>query len=130
MTEQESPDWNLTTMVPADGVVAVGGTVSFTNQGDNDEFNVKVTLKIQLASGSGSPITLNKTVEQIAKGELAALPSFQKLGQVAVQAHPTYDHYLPLLYAAGAVDPARDAPKFFNADFQAASISMRSVIWS
>ena len=76
-------------------------------------------------------IEFDKVVgEQIAKGELAALPSFQKLGQVAVQAHPTYDHYLPLLYAAGAVDPARDVPKFFNADFQAASISMRSVIWS
>ena len=43
---------------------------SFTNQGDNDEFNVKVTLKIARASG-GSPITLNKTVPQIAKGEKA-----------------------------------------------------------
>ena len=48
-------------------------TVAFTNQGDNDEFNVKVTLKIQLASGSGSPITLNKTVPQIAKGEKATV---------------------------------------------------------
>jgi hypothetical protein len=47
--------------------------VAFTNQGDNDEFNVKVTLKIQLASGSGTPITLNKTVEQIAKGEKATV---------------------------------------------------------
>jgi hypothetical protein len=48
-------------------------TVAFTNQGDNDEFNVKVTLKIQLASGSGTPITLNKTVPQIAKGEKATV---------------------------------------------------------
>jgi hypothetical protein len=48
-------------------------TVAFTNQGDNDEFNVKVTLKIQLASGSGSPITLNKTVPQVAKGEKATV---------------------------------------------------------
>ena len=47
--------------------------VAFTNQGDNDEFNVKVTLKIQLASGTGSPITLNKTVPQIAKGEKATV---------------------------------------------------------
>jgi hypothetical protein len=44
-------------------------TVSFTNQGDNDEFNVKVTLKI--ARASGSPITINKTVPQVAKGEKA-----------------------------------------------------------
>ena len=45
---------------------------SFTNQGDNDEFNIKVTLKIARASG-GSPITLNKTVPQIAKGEKATV---------------------------------------------------------
>ena len=68
--------------------------------------------------------------KQTRKGELAALPNFQKLGQVAVQAHPTYDHYLPLLYAAGAVDAAKEQPRFFNEDFQAASISMRSVIWA
>jgi hypothetical protein len=48
-------------------------SVAFTNQGDNDEFNVKVTLTIQLASGTGSPITLNKTVPQIAKGEKATV---------------------------------------------------------
>jgi hypothetical protein len=43
--------------------------VSFTNQGDNDEFDVKVTAKIANASGSGTPITLTKTVPQIAKGQ-------------------------------------------------------------
>jgi hypothetical protein len=48
-------------------------TVAFTNQGDNDEFDIKVTLKITLASGSGSPITLNKTVPQVAKGEKATV---------------------------------------------------------
>jgi hypothetical protein len=46
-------------------------TVSFTNQGDNDEFNVKVTLKI--ARDSGTPITLNKTVQKVAKGEKATV---------------------------------------------------------
>jgi hypothetical protein len=44
-------------------------TVTFTNQGDNDEFDVKVSLKIANASGSGTPITLSKTVPQIAKGQ-------------------------------------------------------------
>jgi 4,5-DOPA dioxygenase extradiol len=67
---------------------------------------------------------------QIAKGELAALASFQQMGAVATQAHPSHEHYLPLLYAAGAVDAAKESPRFFNADFQAASISMRSVLWS
>jgi 4,5-DOPA dioxygenase extradiol len=76
-------------------------------------------------------IEFDQTVDgQIRKGELAALASFQKMGQVATQAHPTYDHYLPLLYAAGAVDAGKDQPRFFNENFQAASISMRSVLWS
>jgi hypothetical protein len=43
--------------------------VSFTNQGDNDEFNVKVTLRIE--SESSSPITLNATVPSVAKGAKA-----------------------------------------------------------
>lgn len=66
--------------------------------------------------------------QQIAGGQLAELANFLKLGQVAKMAHPSHDHYLPLLYAAGAVD-ASEPPRFFNDSFQAASISMRSVIW-
>jgi 4,5-DOPA dioxygenase extradiol len=69
------------------------------------------------------------TAEHIAQGRLDALADFQNLGQVAQLAHPTYEHYLPLLYAAGAVQ-AGDAPQFFNAKFQGASISMRSVVWT
>ena len=66
--------------------------------------------------------------EHIAQGRLDALSGFQSLGQVAQMAHPTHEHYLPLLYAAGAVQPGED-PQSFNASFQGASISMRSVIW-
>ena len=66
--------------------------------------------------------------EQIAQGQLDALVDFQQLGPLAQLAHPTYDHYLPLLYAAGAAH-AKDQPRVFNASFQAASISMRSVLW-
>lgn len=62
------------------------------------------------------------------KGDLGALAEFQKLGTVAQLAHPTHDHYLPLLYAAGAVD-AKESMRFFNSSYQAASISMRSVVW-
>jgi hypothetical protein len=39
---------------------------AFTNQGENDEYNVKVTLRIE--SESGTPITLNATVPTVAKG--------------------------------------------------------------
>ena len=38
--------------------------VKFTNGGDNDEFDVKVTVKIE--GGSGKPITLTDTIDQIA----------------------------------------------------------------
>lgn len=66
--------------------------------------------------------------DQIKKGELDALANFQSLGAVAQQSHPTYEHYLPLLYAAAAARPS-EMPRFFNAGFQSASISMRSVLW-
>ena len=62
------------------------------------------------------------------QGNLAALQGFQKLGQVAKMAHPTHEHYLPLLYAAGAVE-TREPMRFFNTNFQGGSISMRSVVW-
>jgi 4,5-DOPA dioxygenase extradiol len=65
---------------------------------------------------------------QIKKGQLDALQNFQSLGAVAQQAHPSHDHYLPLLYAAGAARSS-EMPRFFNTGFQSASISMRSVLW-
>lgn len=75
-------------------------------------------------------IEFDKTVEaQVSSGNLAALADFQKLGSLAAQAHPTYEHYLPVLYTAGAAHPG-EAVSSFNANFQAASISMRSFIWA
>lgn len=66
--------------------------------------------------------------QQIAKGQLDALQKFHSLGDIARLSHPTHDHFLPLLYAAGAAAP-NEVPRFFNTGFQAASISMRSVLW-
>ncbi|MDP3206062.1 MAG: 4,5-DOPA dioxygenase extradiol [Hydrogenophaga sp.] len=68
------------------------------------------------------------TAEHIAQKRLTSLCDFQQSGAVAQMAHPTWEHYLPLLYAAGAVH-ADDEPRFFNEGFQGASISMRSIIW-
>lgn len=59
----------------------------------------------------------------------AQVEDFLKLGDIARLAHPTHDHFLPLLHALGASD-AKDQVTFFNDRFQAASIAMRSVIWS
>ena len=69
------------------------------------------------------------TAEHIAQQRLPSLCDFQQLGAVAQMAHPSWEHYLPLLYAAGAVHPD-DQPSFFNEGFQGASISMRSVVWN
>ncbi|WP_423457890.1 4,5-DOPA dioxygenase extradiol [Ottowia sp. VDI28] len=66
--------------------------------------------------------------DQIKKGQLDALAQFQQVGQIARLSHPTHEHYLPLLYAAGAARPT-EMPRFFNTGFQSASISMRSVLW-
>jgi 4,5-DOPA dioxygenase extradiol len=68
------------------------------------------------------------TADLVQQGRLQELSDFQKSGALALSAHPTHDHFLPLLHAAGAVD-AKEAPRFLTANFQAASISMRSVVW-
>ena len=64
----------------------------------------------------------------IQQGNLGALQNFMQLGSLAKMAHPTHEHYLPLLYAAGAVDNKEPA-RFFNTSYQAGSIAMRSVVW-
>ena len=49
-------------------------------------------------------------------------------GEAGRLAHPTPDHYLPLLYAAGAAAPG-DAIAFPVTGFDLGSLSMRSVRW-
>jgi 4,5-DOPA dioxygenase extradiol len=72
-----------------------------------------------------------QVTELVRQDRLAELAQFQQWGQaeqVAELSHPTYEHFLPLLYAAGAVEPG-ESLRFFNTGFQAASISMRSIAW-
>jgi len=65
---------------------------------------------------------------QIRDRHLASLVNFQQQGEIAQMSHPSHDHFLPLLYAAGAAD-ADEPVAFFNEGYQLASIAMRSVIW-
>lgn len=46
-----------------------GFVVNFTNQGENDEFDVKVTLRI--TREGGDPITTSETIPRVAAGESA-----------------------------------------------------------
>lgn len=55
----------------------------------------------------------------------AALIDYTKQ-RSASSAHPTYDHYLPLLYVIGASE--NETPQFFNEGIFAGSISMRCVV--
>lgn len=52
---------------------------------------------------------------------------FQNMGTLAKMAHPSYDHFLPLLYTLGAVDKKEEI-EYFNDDFDMGSISMRSLL--
>ncbi len=63
-----------------------------------------------------------------ASGNLADLSNFLEWGPQARLAHPTHDHYLPMLYSAGAVLEG-EAPRVFNDAFQYGALSMRSAIW-
>jgi 4,5-DOPA dioxygenase extradiol len=53
------------------------------------------------------------------------LIDFDKFGSLGKMAHPSYDHYLPLLYSLGLRMPDDDVA-FFNDDFDLGSISMLS----
>jgi 4,5-DOPA dioxygenase extradiol len=64
----------------------------------------------------------------LVNGDHQSILNFQQLGALAKEAHPTYDHFLPLLYILGLLQP-NEKPTFFNETFDAASISMRSVVW-
>jgi 4,5-DOPA dioxygenase extradiol len=68
------------------------------------------------------------TADCISAHALVDLAAFEQRGQEARLAHPSTEHFLPLLYAAGAAN-ADDAVHYFNTGFQLGSIAMRSVVW-
>lgn len=62
--------------------------------------------------------------EAIAEHRFGALAEADRLGALMRQAHPTVEHFLPLLYTLGVADPA-DEVTFFNEGIDLASVSMR-----
>jgi hypothetical protein len=73
-TGLQSTSYGSTTLSPtaANHLTYAAGqafAVAFTNQGDNDEFDIKVTVTLKPTSGRA--ITLTRTVPKVAKGETA-----------------------------------------------------------
>ena len=63
----------------------------------------------------------------IAGGRHEEAINFLSLGSLASLAHPSYDHFLPLLYTLGLVEPG-GAIETFCEGFQWPGISMRSLV--
>lgn len=64
----------------------------------------------------------------IDKRDFKSVVNFQNTGSLAKMAHPTFDHFLPLIYVLGLADE-KDSLSYFNEGFDLGSISMRSVIF-
>lgn len=69
-----------------------------------------------------------KIAQWIETSDHNSIVQFQKLGTLAQLAHPTYDHFLPLLYVLGLKDE-KDSTEFFNTQFDMSSVSMRSIVY-
>ncbi len=67
--------------------------------------------------------------QKVESGDHQALVDYQQLGAVAQMAHPTNDHYLPMLYTLGARD-AKDQLTTVHHSMAMGSISMRSFMLS
>ncbi|TFZ00651.1 4,5-DOPA dioxygenase extradiol [Ramlibacter henchirensis] len=70
----------------------------------------------------------SKVADCVRAGDIEGLARFESWGEMARLAHPSYEHFLPLLYAAGAAEPGEPV-RFFNEGYQGASIAMRSIVW-
>ncbi len=65
----------------------------------------------------------------IEAGDHQSVIDFQKLGSIASLCHPTYDHFLPVLYFLGLLEDGERA-RTFTDGFQWPAVSMRSYISS
>ena len=63
----------------------------------------------------------------VGSGDHAQAIDFLTLGELARLAHPTYDHFLPLLYSLGLAGSGGDVRTFCEG-FQWPGISMRSFV--
>jgi 4,5-DOPA dioxygenase extradiol len=69
----------------------------------------------------------SKIKASIDGGDHQAVVNFKDLGTVARMAHPSYDHFLPLLYILALMEE-NEKVQYFNESFDLGSISMRSFV--
>ncbi|MBF6058876.1 4,5-DOPA dioxygenase extradiol [Thiomicrorhabdus sp. HH1] len=70
----------------------------------------------------------HRVKEAISQRDDATLIDFNGFGALGKMAHPSYDHYLPLLYSLG-LRSAKDEVFFFNDIIDMSSVSMLSFIY-
>ena len=68
-----------------------------------------------------------RMAKAVMSGDHAQAVNFLSLGELASQAHPSYDHFLPLLYCLGLATTGGDV-RTFNEGFQWPGISMRGFV--
>jgi 4,5-DOPA dioxygenase extradiol len=69
----------------------------------------------------------SRIFDRIQAGDHQAVIDFQKMGNVAVQAHPSHDHFLPLIYCL-SLKTEKDGLRTFSDNFQWPAVSMRSFV--
>lgn len=70
-----------------------------------------------------------RITKSVMDGDHAPAINFLALGELARQAHPSYDHFLPLLYSLGLATPGGSVRTFCEG-FQWPGISMRGFVLS
>jgi len=69
----------------------------------------------------------HRLATSVMKGDHSQAVNFLSMGDLARQAHPSYDHFLPLLYSLGLATPGKDVHTFCEG-FQWPGISMRGFV--
>ena len=69
----------------------------------------------------------SKITSRINDRNFKEVTGFLNLGELARQAHPTYEHFLPLIYSLGFIYEKEEI-RYFNEGFDMGSISMKSII--
>jgi 4,5-DOPA dioxygenase extradiol len=91
--------------------------------------NIVHNLRMMKFNGDPYPWTVEfdaQVKEYIKEGSHEKLIDYTDIPSAAL-AHPTDEHYLPLLYTLGAAGDSQ--PSFYNVTYYAGSLSMTSVVW-